>query len=275
MRKNWRKELILQFELATLSSNIQQVDDDGNPCEKSVYTESVVFAQVDMRPYWKDALYWYKKAALHNEPLAIKLLQCAEEFNQVQKKAVAGDKDAQYRLSFYYHDSYGIPLDLYKSSDWLRIAAQNGSKEAIESIEDWNRFTKSRQKLSDADFYAEPGLEPDGYEDLCMLERHGRIKKEYFEKTHLDVLWQELSKLDFEETKFLAMAGEPEKQYQLAWLYDWGKGCQQDMKKAIEWFVESAYNQYGPAQTELGIMYQYGIMATKVRLKVFDGNNEH
>ena len=207
------------------------------------------------------------------EPLAVQLLRCVIDFNNVKRKALAGDKDAQFRLSVYYHDSYGTSLNLYKSAEWLRKAALNGSKEAIASIKDWNRWTKSRQKLTDKDFYAEPGMVPDDYEHLYMIERHGRIEKQYVDRTHLDVLWEKFSKLDFEETEILAMTGDPEKQYQLAWMYDWGLGVQQDMKEAIKWFVEAAFNQYAPAQTELGIMYQYGIMATTCRLEVFDGKN--
>ena len=77
---------------------------------------------------------------------------------------------------------------------------------------------------------------------------------------------------DFDGTEFEAITGDPEAQYRLAWLYDWGIGVKQDMKEAIKWFVESAFNQYAPAQTELGILYQYGLMATAYRLEVFDGN---
>ena len=77
------------------------------------------------------------------------------------------------------------------------------------------------------------------------------------------------SGLDFKETEKAARKGDSGKQYQLAWLYDRGHGIQQDMKKAISWFVISAYNGYAPAQTELGIMYQHGIEATTVSLEIF------
>ena len=58
-------------------------------------------------------------------------------------------------------------------------------------------------------------------------------------------------------------------------MYDWGLGCEQDMEKAISWFVEAAYNQYAPAQTELGIMYQYGIMANVWEIEVTDIKKEN
>ena len=270
MRKNWRQEPILQFKANKFEGCLQELDKDGNPVKK-IYSESVCFDELYSEEYWKDALFWYKKAGLQNEPLALQMLQCIADFNEVKKKAIAGDKDAQFRLSVYYHDSYGTKLDLYKSSDWLKTAAINGSKEAIECVNDWNRGTKSKQKLTDEDFYAEPGIVPDDYEEFLMINRHGRVDMEVLDIAHLTELWEIINKLDFEETKALAMAGNPEKQYQLAWLYDWGIGVKQDIIEAIKWFVEAAFNQYAPAQTELGIMYHYGIMATTYRLEVFDG----
>lgn len=270
MRKNWRKEPLLKFKGSRFEGCLQELDEYGNPVKK-IYSESVFFDELYSEECWKDALFWYKKAALQNEPLAVQMLQCIADFKEAEKKAIAGDKDAQFRLSVYYHDSYGTKLDLYKSSDWLKTAAINGSEEAIECVNDWNLRTKNEQKLTDEDFYAEPGIVPDDYEYYYMLERHGRIKNEYIEKTRLTKLWEIINKLDFEKTKALAMNGNPEKQYQLAWLYDWGIGVKQDIIEAIKWFVEAAYNQYAPAQTELGIMYHYGIMATTYRLEVFDG----
>ena len=105
-----------------------------------------------------------------------------------------------------------------------------------------------------------------------MTARHGKIKEDMLSHAHLGELWKKIAKLDFDGTEFEAITGDPEAQYRLAWLYDWGIGVKQDMKEAIKWFVESAFNQYAPAQTELGILYQYGLMATAYRLEVFDGN---
>ncbi len=50
-----------------------------------------------------------------------------------------------------------------------------------------------------------------------------------------------------------------------------GAGAGQEIQKALEWFVRSAYNGYAPAQTEPGILYHAGIMVAKASLQVFDG----
>ena len=56
----------------------------------------MAFKDVDTEKYWEDAVYWYKKAALQYEPLAVQMLQCIAEFNAMERKALAGDADAQY-----------------------------------------------------------------------------------------------------------------------------------------------------------------------------------
>ena len=272
MQKDWRVEPILHLKELQMISSPSIVDNDSNKI-KSFYSEAVFFEELHFEKYWKNALFWYRKAALQDEPLALQMLQCIKDFQKVKRKAIAGDKDAQFRLSVYYSDSYGTKMDLFESSRWLKIAALNGSKDAIECVNDWNHSRKSKQNLTDDDFFVLPGLEPDDYEHFLMINRHGRINKKYLGMARLTGLWKKITKLKFANTRKLAEAGNPEKQYQLAWLYDWGIGVEQDMKTAIKWFVKSAYNQYAPAQTELGIIYHYGIMATTYQVETFDGTS--
>ena len=199
------------------------------------------------------------------------MLKCIEDFKSVRRKAVRGDNEAQFRLSLYYFDGYGTSMDFNAGSHWLRMAAVNGNKRARAAVDLWNRNTGCRQKLTDEDFYAEPGSDRTGFEYYYTLERHGNFKREYADETRLGVLWEKCRKLDFTETEFDATNGDAEKQYCLAWMYDWGLGVKQDMEKAIYWFTEASFNRYAPAQTELGIMYHYGIIATTMRLEVFGG----
>lgn len=271
MRNNWRLEPILQFEMEKVAGTLHRISEEGKTSNETAYAEHMIFVKRIWEENWLDALFWYKQAALQGEPLAIQMLKCVEDFKSVRWKAMRGDKDAQYRLSVYYYDSYGTSTDLHASSHWLRLAAMNGSKEALASIDQWNYSTGRAQKLTDKNFYAEPGPDRTGFDYYYTLERHGRFKRNFAEKTHLDALWEKVSKLDFAETEFFAINDIPEKQYHLAWMYDWGLGVKQDMKKAIYWFTEAAFNRYAPAQTELGIMYHYGIIATTMRLEVFGG----
>lgn len=260
--KNWKEEPVLYFELAEIGSYVQEVNqEDNTPCGSNVYSEYVLF-DIDLRGYSGNAVYWYTKAAAHKERLALRLLKNMEDFKTIERKAIAGDADAQYRLSHYYQDSYGSPRDLGESEKWLQKAADNGSAIAKEAIEACVGMDCIQPCIYPDDYDYE-------YECSFLGLRHGKLKKNEMEQAKVDKIWELFSGLDFEETKIAAEEGNAEKQYQLAWLYDWGQGTKQDLKKAIEWFVKSAHNGYAPAQTELGIMYQYGIMARKSSFEIF------
>ena len=272
MKSNWRLEPILEFELKTTTGHVWRIKDNGEPDRIVQYRKDVAFKDVDTEKYWADAVYWYKKAALQNESLAVRMLQCIADFKLMERKALGGDADAQYYLSCYYFHGYGTYVNTQQGAKWLHHAARCNNKAAIRSIEEWNKDNDFVQAIGDPDFFVAPYLIPESCKEFRMGARHGKIKEEMISQTRLAKLWKKISKLDFDGTEFEAITGDPEKQYQLAWLYDWGLGVKQDMKEAIKWFVEAAFNQYAPAQTELGILYQYGLMATAYRLEVFDGN---
>ena len=271
MQSNWRLEPILEFEVETTTGHVWRIKENGELDCVVQYRKDIAFKDVDKEKYWADAVYWYKKAALQNEPLAVKMLQCIADFKLMERKALTGDADAQYYLSAYYFHGYGIYKDPQQGSKWLNHAAMHNNQAAIRSIEKWNKENEFVQAIGDPDFFVAPYFIPECCKQFNMFARHGKIKKEKLSQTHLKVIWESFSNLDFEETELNAIGGNPEKQYQLAWLYDWGLGVKQDMKEAIKWFVEAAFNQYAPAQTELGILYHYGLSATKFRLTLFDG----
>ncbi|SFE83715.1 tetratricopeptide repeat protein [Succiniclasticum ruminis] len=269
IRTDWKKEPVLQFGFMTMQAVISEIDEETGGKKEPTYSESVFFDyDADPHLYWPYALKWYKRAALQKEPLAVEILRQIECFKSTEQKATEGDAEAQYLLSVYYHDSYGTYQDFEKCTEWLQKAAINGNEDAIRSIAEWNRLTGCKQKLSDPDFHAEPDFYPDE-DNIFLGGRHGWVDAENRELAHVDMIWEKFSNLDFADTLKAAEGGDAEKQYQLAWIYDWGKGTEQDTKKAIEWFVRSAYNGYAPAQTELGIMYHAGIMVNKVKLSIF------
>ncbi len=267
---DWKKEPVLQFGFMTMKSMISEIDEDTGEKKEPTFSESIFFDyDADPQLYWPYALKWYKRAELQKEPLAVEILRQIECFKNTEQKAMAGDAEAQYLMSVYYHDGYGTYQDFNKCAEWLKKAAINGNEDAVQSIAEWNRMTGSPQKLSDPNFSAEPYYYPDDYNHIFLGGRHGWVEDENKADAKVDKIWEEFSNLDFDDTLKAAESGNAEKQYQVAWLYDWGKGTEQDTKKAIEWFVRSAYNGYAPAQTEVGILYQAGIMVTKGKLQVY------
>lgn len=270
MQNNWQKEPILDIELQTMTGGLKLKGEK----RWREYNQIVSFKEMEMSSYWKDAVFWYRQAALQYEPLAVKMLQCIMDFLYVRRRAQKGDAEAQYLLSVYYFYAYGIYEDTEAGARWFKKAARNGSQSALKSIEKYNRMVGSVHKPDDPDFAATPVLVPEVVRRSYMKGRHGKIKKARFALTQMEPIWEKYHNLDFDETQWLAIRGEAEMQYALAWLYDWGQGVKQDMKQAVNWFAEAAFNRYAPAQTELGILYQFGISATKMHLQLFDGKEK-
>jgi TPR repeat protein len=66
-----------------------------------------------------------------------------------------------------------------------------------------------------------------------------------------------------EEFQPLAEKGDMESQFDLATLYDTGKGVPQDLDKAFAWYERAARQGQKAAQFNLAVMYQDGIAVAK------------
>jgi TPR repeat protein len=276
MKRNWTNEPILKFKVMAIPPYIKELDENKDKELHAMLIEDCAFFEKMTRgKLWKRAVFWYKKAALQNEPFAVQAMKRMESFKVMKRKAKDGDKDAQYLLALYYFYSYGHYEDYDEGCKWMRKAVLNGSKEAIQSFDEWKKENYGmmdneielidleliERGLKDDDLFLPPIVIPEGLDlrPYHMDVRHGIMKWRFASENHTDKLWHEFSKFDFKETLRAAEEGNAEKQYQLAWLYEWGRETSQDNLKAIEWFVRAAYNGYAPAQTELGILYQYNI----------------
>ena len=276
MKRNWTNEPILKFKVMAIPPYVKELDENKDKELHAMLIEDCAFFEkMTHEKLWKRAVFWYKKAALQNEPFAVQAMKRMESFKVMKRKAKDGDKDAQYLLALYYFYSYGHYEDYNEGCKWMRKAVLNGSKEAIQSFDEWKRENYGmmdneielidleliERGLKDDDLFLPPIIIPEGLDlrPYHMDVRHGIMKWRFASENHTDKLWHEFSKSDFKETLRAAEEGNAEKQYQLAWLYSWGHGTSQDNLKAIEWFVRSAYNGYAPAQTELGILYQYNV----------------
>ena len=277
MKRNWTNEPILKFKIMAIPPYVNKLDENKDKELTAILKEDIAFFQKITRgKLWRRAIFWYKKAALQNEPFAVLTMSRLESFNNIKRMVKDGDKDAQYLLAVYYFYSYGHYEDYSEGCKWMRKAVLNGSKEALQSLDEWNQEnqgTENEYELSELEdielglaedyTFLPPVIIPEGLNlhPYHMDLRHGIMKWRFASENHTDKLWHEFSKSDFKETLRAAEEGNAEKQYQLAWLYNWGQGTSQDNLKAIEWFVRSAYNGYAQAQTELGILYQYNVCA--------------
>ena len=275
MKRNWKNEPILKFKIMAIPPYVKKLDENIDKELTAILKEDIAFfEQVTREKLWNRAVFWYKKAALQSEPFAVQAIRRMEAFKSTKRKAKDGDKDAQYLLALYYFYSYGHHENYIEGCKWMRKAVLNGSKEALQSLDEWNqenRGTDNEYDLSELEdielglledyTFLPPIIIPEGLDlhPYHMDLRHGIMKWRFASENYTDKLWHEFSKSDFKETLRAAEEGDAEKQYQLAWLYNWGQGTSQNNLKAIEWFVRSAYNGYALAQTELGILYQYNV----------------
>ncbi len=69
------------------------------------------------------------------------------------------------------------------------------------------------------------------------------------------------------EWKKLAKSGDMDAQYHLARAYANGKGASQNMKKAVEYCVQSAEQEYAPARPCLLIFMAMGKVWRKIMVK--------
>ncbi|MDZ7802769.1 tetratricopeptide repeat protein [Thiohalophilus sp.] len=63
----------------------------------------------------------------------------------------------------------------------------------------------------------------------------------------------------FKLDMILAERGDADAQYYVANAYEEGRGTQENMKKAFEWYRKAAAQQHGAAQYKLGVMYENGM----------------
>ncbi len=72
------------------------------------------------------------------------------------------------------------------------------------------------------------------------------------------------------ELRPLAERGEPEAQYRIGLMYEFGKGYPQDKARGIVWFRKAAGQNHAAAQTELAIIYATGDGVAQDNMQAFD-----
>lgn len=67
-----------------------------------------------------------------------------------------------------------------------------------------------------------------------------------------------MSTEDFSNIKASAEANEPEAQFKLGQLYEFGKGVEQSFENALIWYQKAADSGLAAAQYNLGLLYEHG-----------------
>jgi len=169
--------------------------------------------------------------------------------DQLNSKAKAGDKWAQYQLAIKYYDGKEVQQDYAKAVElWTKSANQNYrySQAALGYCYEMGIGVEKNY-----------GTAATLYEKAAKQHYHNAsltIGKWYFWGTNVT----KMPNAAFEYLKDAAWGGIAEGKYYLGCCYMYGYGVQRDSKKAILWFNRAADSGYTYAYYEKAMMYEYG-----------------
>ncbi len=192
-----------------------------------------------------------------------------DAFLWFNKAALQGLSQGQYRLSQMHQRGQGTDKNDSLALRWMRAAAQQGLARAEYEYATMLEFGRGlpQANLEQAMTWYEKAAQHRYPEAMLKLAKY------YFEhKTTNDDVYQSLdwaiAAEDFNTTKTdatlihkqineyiidNAQKGNAADQYKLANMYSKGFGITQDLKKANLWLLQSAQQNFVPAQYELGI----------------------
>jgi uncharacterized protein len=158
--------------------------------------------------------------------------------------AERGDANAEFNVGLLYATGKGAKQDFRQAAAWYRKAAEQGVGAAQYNLgvmyangdgvpRDVHEAVKWLQKATDA------GI-PMGREELANL--YGSKGIENYGKS-------------FEAQNKSAEKGSPTAQFDVALLYDLGRGVPRNYEEAMKWYRKAADQGYPPAMTNIGILY--------------------
>ena len=97
MKRSWTNEPLLKFKIMAIPPYVNKLNENNQKELDELLREDIaIFEKVTHEKLWKRAIFWYKKAALQDEPFAVLTMKRLASFNTTKRKAKSGDKDAQY-----------------------------------------------------------------------------------------------------------------------------------------------------------------------------------
>lgn len=251
-------------------------------------SEGLYLVPIDL----KEAIKWYTRAVeqgnvdamrklgnIYNEPEITEIenisKQVAEEiaFEWFKKAVEHGDQHAMFHLAVMYNDGEGTERD-----------AQEAIRLAMESMKKSDRYVKKitgellaqiymNSEIENAIVGIEKELSPSQREEYEKIGNPLRKSKWLFDNNKLDErnideVKKILEKYKLPLYQYLPWAeqGDPDGQYEIGWLYEYGKdGVEEDLKEAVKWYTLAAAQRHIESQKKLGFLYyfKYGELAEK------------
>ena len=180
-----------------------------------------------------------------------------------RKSAEQGNSEAQYWLGRMYYWGKGVSEDNAKAVEWYRKSAEQGNSEAQYYLGYMyeNGRGVSQDYAKAAEWYRKSAEQGDtrAVEWYRKSAEQGNVTAQY----NLGYMYHYGRGVSRDHAKAVewyrksAEQGNVDAQYALGYMYENGRGVSQDHAKAVEWYQKAAEQGHGGAQCQLGGMYLY------------------
>jgi TPR repeat protein len=172
-----------------------------------------------------------------------------QEFDALEKQALTGDPDAEFKVGYAYFSGQGVQQDYAKATNWFRKSADQGNAQAQDNlgIIYENGYGTAKDYAQAAVWYRRAAEQGNGDAQTVLAAMYANgdgLPQDYGQA----VTW----------FRKAAEEGRAEAQYNLGLLYDNGKGVTKDEGQAAFWYRKAAEQGQPDAQLYLGAMYGSG-----------------
>lgn len=142
-----------------------------------------------------------------------------------RKMAEAGSEIGMFNLGLHYAKGYGVERDFEKAVYWMEQAAEAGDTDAPESAQKYRKLLDAMTRANAGDAAAQAVL-AEGYMELGGSLEQAGAQDDYNES--------------FKWAQKAANQNNPEGMYMMGLSYEHGRGCEQDQRKAVEYYQKGA-----------------------------------
>jgi len=172
----------------------------------------------------------------------------ASALAQWEPMAQAGDAHAEYNLGLIYAAGKGVPQDYAKAIEWYRKAADQGVAAAQYNL--GIMYANGQGTAADPQEAAKWFLKAadQGVRAAALGLGNVYYESENFRNYTEAEKWYRKA----------AEEGFPSAAFSIGFMYDVGRGVQQDYAEALKWYRQAADEGYAPAMVNLGVLYYNG-----------------
>lgn len=185
----------------------------------------------DIEPDPEKAVYWFKKAA------------------------EAGDAMAMFNLGLHYAKGHGVQRDFGQAAEWMRKAADAGDDDAPKLVDEFQKLADAAEKAEKGDAQAQAELAGG------LMKFAGSLDQAGSDTDYADsVKWAKLA----------AAQGNTEAMWVLALAYEHGRGVEENVDTALEYYRKGAELGNAACQHSLGCYFARGDYLKKDNKKAFE-----